>query len=98
MVTLLLIDPLSVVTIRRSTSHIRRTRATKEAASPTKRSHMVKLTSSKNESPKMRAPTPIVTVWQPWLSRESLLQANLSSQSSIKGSTIALWQRKTGVR
>jgi hypothetical protein len=32
----------------------------------------------------MRAPTPIVTVWQPWLSRESLLQVSLSSHSSIK--------------
>jgi hypothetical protein len=35
----------------------------------------------------MRAPTLIVTVWQPWLSRKSLLQTSLSSQSSIKKQT-----------
>jgi uncharacterized protein YacL (UPF0231 family) len=57
-----------------------------------------KLTSGKNGSLKMRAPTPIVMVWQPWLSMESHLQANLSSQSSIKRSTLALWQRKISIR
>jgi hypothetical protein len=80
MTTLLLIVPLSVemtVMIRRSTSHIRRTRATKEVTSPTKRSPMVKLTSGKNGSAKMRAPTPIIMLWQPWLSREILIQASL---------------------
>jgi hypothetical protein len=65
MVTLFLIVPLSVgmmMMIRRSTSHIRRTRATKEATSPIKISPLVKLTLGKNESSKMRAPTPIVMV------------------------------------
>jgi hypothetical protein len=90
MITLLLIVPLSIgmkVTTRRSTSHIRRTRATKEMKSLTKRSPMVMLTSGKNGSSKMREPTLIVTVWQPWLSRESLFHVSLSSQSSIKRST-----------
>jgi hypothetical protein len=93
MITLLLIVPSSVkimVMTRRGTSHIRRTRATKEATNPTKRNPMVKLTSGKNKSPKIRAPTPIVTVWQSCLSRKSLLQESLSFQSSIKGSTLAL--------
>jgi hypothetical protein len=61
----------------------------KRSDKPYKKSPMVKLTSGKNRSPKMRAPTPIVMVWQPWLSRESHLQASLSSQSLIKGSTHA---------
>jgi hypothetical protein len=64
---------------RRNTSHIRRIRATKEATNPTKGTPMVTLTSSKNGSPKMRALTSIVMVWQPWLSREIILQASLSS-------------------
>jgi hypothetical protein len=65
MVTLFLIVPLSVgmtMMTRRSTSHIRRTRATKEATSPIKISPLVKLTLGKNGSSKMRAPTPIVMV------------------------------------
>jgi hypothetical protein len=65
MVTLLLIAPLSVgmtVMTRRGTSHIRRTRVINEATSPKKISPMVKLTSDKNGSKKMRAPTPIVIV------------------------------------
>jgi hypothetical protein len=70
----------------------------KRSNKPYKRSPMVKLTSDKNESLKIRAPTPIVMVRQPWLSRKSLLQVSLSSQSSIKGSTLALWQRKISVR
>jgi hypothetical protein len=74
-----------------------RTRATIEVIRPT-RSPMVKLTLGKNESPMMRASTSIVTVWQQWLSREYLLQASLSSQSSIKGNTLALWQRRASVR
>jgi non-homologous end joining protein Ku len=65
MITLLLIVPLNVgmmmMTIR-NTSHIRRTRVTKEVISLTKRSHMVKLISGKNENLKMRAPTLIVMV------------------------------------
>jgi hypothetical protein len=65
---------------------------------PYKKSPMVKLTSGKNGSPKMRAPNPIVMVWHPWLSRESHIQASLSSQSLIKERTLALWQRKTSVR
>jgi hypothetical protein len=65
MVTLFLIVPLSVgmtMMTRRSTSNIRRTRATKEATNPIKRSPLVKLTLGKNGSSKMRAPTPIVMV------------------------------------
>jgi hypothetical protein len=76
MTTSLLIVPLSVgmrMMKRRSTSPTKRIRTTREVTNPTRRSHMVKLTLNKNEAPMMRAPTPIVTVWQPWLSRESLL-------------------------
>jgi hypothetical protein len=62
----------------------------KEVISPT-RSYMVKLILVKSGSPMMRAPTPIVMVWQPLLSREHLLQVNLSSQSSIKRNTLASW-------
>jgi hypothetical protein len=69
---------------KRNTSPTRRTRTTREVTSPTRRSPMVKLTFDKNETPMMRAPTPIMTMWQLWLSRKSLLQASLSSQSSIK--------------
>jgi hypothetical protein len=72
-------------------SPTRRTRATREVISPTRRSPMVKLTLGKNGGPMMRAPTLIVMVWQPWLSREHLIQASLSSQSLIMGNTLALW-------
>jgi hypothetical protein len=71
---------------------------TKELISPTRRSLMVKLTLVKNVSLMMRALTPIVMVWQPWLSREHLLQTSLSSQRSIKGDTLALWLRRTSIR
>jgi hypothetical protein len=64
---------------------IRRTRATRGVKSPTRRSPRVNLTLVKNGSPMMKAPTSIVMVWQPLLSREHLLQASLSSQSLIKG-------------
>jgi hypothetical protein len=98
MVTLLLIVHLSVgmtVMTRRCTSPIRRTRDTRKVKSSIRRISMVKLILGKNGSLKMRAPTPIMKVWQLWLSRESLFQASLSSQSSIKGNTPALCQRKT---
>jgi hypothetical protein len=101
MVTSLLIVPLSVgmrMMKRRSTSPTRRRRTTREVTSPTRRSPMVKLTLDKNGTPMMRAPTPIVTVWQPWLSRESLLRASLSSKSSIKGNIPVLWKRKASAR
>jgi hypothetical protein len=74
--------PLSVGMVmmtRRRTSSTRRTRATREVISLTRRSPMVKLTLVKNGRPMMRAPTPVVMVWQPWLSREHLLLASLSS-------------------
>jgi hypothetical protein len=70
----------------------------KRSDMPYKKSPMVELTSGKSGSSKMRAPTPIVMVWQPWLSRESHFQASLPFQSLIKGSTLALWQRKISVR
>jgi hypothetical protein len=76
----------------------KRTSATREEISPTRRTPMVKFTLDKNGIPMMRALTPIATVWQPWLSREHLLQASLSFQSSIKESTLVLWQRRTSVR
>jgi hypothetical protein len=75
---------------RRRTNPTRRTRATRKVISPTRRRPMVKLTLSKNESPMMRAPTPIVTVWQSWLSGEHLLESSLSSPSSIKENILAL--------
>jgi hypothetical protein len=50
----------------------------KKVINSTRRSPMPKLTLIKNESPEMRAPTPIAMVWQPWLSREHLLQTKLS--------------------
>jgi hypothetical protein len=86
MVTSLLIVPLSVemmMMTRRRASHIRRIRATRGVTSPT-RSLMVKLVLVKNGSLMMRSPTVIVIMWQPLLSREHLLQASLSFQSSIK--------------
>jgi hypothetical protein len=76
---------------RRRTRPIRRTRAKREVANPTEISPTVKRTLGKNESPMMRVPTLTVMVWQPWLLREYLFQASLSSQSSIKGNTLALW-------
>jgi hypothetical protein len=82
---------------KKKSSPTRRTRAIGEVTSPTRRSPMVKLTSGKNGRPMMRALILIVTVWQLWLSRESLRQASISSQSTIKGNTLALWQRKTSV-
>jgi hypothetical protein len=91
----LLIVALSVgmmMMTRRSASPTRRRRATRGVTGPT-RSPMVKLTLVKNESSMMKAPTPIVMVWQPLLSREHLFQASLSSQSSIKGRTHASWWR-----
>jgi hypothetical protein len=56
----------------------------KRMISHRRRSHMVKLTLVKNMISMMKAPTPIIMVWQLLLSREQLLQASLSSQSSIK--------------
>jgi hypothetical protein len=100
-VTSLLIVPLSIgmmIMTRRRTSPTRRTRATREVISPIRRRPMVKLTLGKNRSPMMRAPTLIVPVWQPWLSREHLLQASLSSPSSIKRNILALLRRRTSVR
>jgi hypothetical protein len=76
----ILIVPLSVgmmMMTRRRISPTRRTRATREVISPTRRSPMVKLILVKSGTPMMRAPTPIVMVWQPLLSREHLLQASL---------------------
>jgi hypothetical protein len=63
MVTSLLIVPLSIGMMMRTrrTSPPRRTRATREVISPTRRSPIVKLTLDKNRSPMMRAPTLIVT-------------------------------------
>jgi hypothetical protein len=101
MVILLLIALLSVekrMMIRRQVSSIRRTRATKRVISLTRRSPMTKITLVKNESPMRRAPTPIVMVWQPWLSREHLLQASLSFQISIKGNTLSSWRRRVSVK
>jgi hypothetical protein len=100
MVTSLLIVPLSIemmMMTRTRASPTRRTRATKGVTSPTIRSPRVKLTLIKNGSPMMRAPTLIVMVWQPLLSREHL-QSSLSSQSSIKGRTHASWWRRVSVR
>jgi hypothetical protein len=80
MAILLLIDPLSIWMIMMTKSRIsptRRTRATREVISPTRRSPMVKLIFIKSGSPMMRAPTLIVIVWQPLLSREHLIQASL---------------------
>jgi hypothetical protein len=65
MVISLLIALLSVgmmMMTRRRVSYTRRTRAIKRVISPTKRSHMVKLTLIKNESLMMRAPTLIAMV------------------------------------
>jgi hypothetical protein len=101
MVSLLLIVSLSVGMRRmkrRSTSPTRRTRNAREVICPTRRSHMMKLTLDKNETLMIRAPTPIVAVWQPGLPRESLLQPSLFSQSSIKENIPVLWQRKASVR
>jgi hypothetical protein len=101
MVISLLIAPLSVgmmIMTRRRVSFTRRTRATRKVISLTRRNPMVKLTLVKNGNPMMRAPTLIVMMWQPWLSREHLIHANLSSQSSIKENTLALWQRRASVR
>jgi hypothetical protein len=92
MITSLLIVPLSVgmmMMTRRRASPSRRTSATRGVTRPIRRSPMVKLTLVKNESLMMRAPTPIVIVCQPLLSREHLLQVRLSSQSSIKERTHA---------
>jgi hypothetical protein len=92
MAILLIISILSIgmmVMTRRRVSSTR-TRATKGVISPTRRSHMAKLTLTKNESLMMGAPTLIAMVWQLWLSREHRIQASLSSQSSIKRSTHAL--------
>jgi hypothetical protein len=101
MIISLLIVPLRVgmmMMTRRGISPTKRTSATREEISPTRRTPMVKFTLDKNGIPMMRALTPIATVWQPWLSREHLLQASLSFQSSIKESTLVLWQRRTSVR
>jgi hypothetical protein len=87
MVISLVIALLSVgmlLMTRRKVSSIR-TRAIKRVISLTRRSPMVKFTLVKNGIPMMKAPTPIMMVWQPFLSRKQLLQASLSSQSSIKG-------------
>jgi hypothetical protein len=76
MVTLLQIIPLRVglmMMTRIRASPTRRTRATRGVTSPTRRSPLVKLTLVKNGSLMMRAPTLIVMVWQPLLSREHLL-------------------------
>jgi hypothetical protein len=70
----------------------------KRSDKPYKKRPMVKVTLGKNGSPMIRAPTPIVMVWQLWLSREHLLQGSLSSPSSIKGNILALWRRRTSVR
>jgi hypothetical protein len=93
MVISLLIIALSVgmmMMTRRRISSTRRTRATRKVISLTRRSPMAKLTFVKNESPMMRALTPIAMVWLSWLSREHHLQSSLSSQSSIKGNTLVL--------
>jgi hypothetical protein len=74
----------------------RRKRATRETRT-TRKSFMVKLTSARNGTRMRRAPTPIVMVWPPWLSRTSpLLQENLSSRTSTMASILASWQRRVG--
>jgi hypothetical protein len=100
MVLSLLIALLSVgmMMMKRRISSTRRTRATKRVISPIRRSPMAKLTLVKNGIPMMKAPTPIMTLWQPLLQREQLLQGSLSSQSSIKRNTLAPWQRRASIR
>jgi hypothetical protein len=83
---------------KKRVSSTRRTRVTKKVINITRRSHMSKLTLIKNGISKMRAPTLMMMVWQPLLSKEHPLQANLSSQSSIKKNTLTLWQRRASVR
>jgi hypothetical protein len=87
-----------IMMIRRRVSSTRRKRATKRMINTTRRSPMAKLTLVKNGIPMMRAPTPMIMVWQPSPSREHSPQANLFSPSSINGSTLALWQRRASVR
>jgi hypothetical protein len=94
MVTSLLIALLNagmMMMIRKRVSSTRRTSATKRVISHTRRNPMTKLTLVKNGSTMMRAPTLIAMVWQLWLSREHLLQASLSSQSSVKENILTLW-------
>jgi hypothetical protein len=88
LIALLSIGMMIITRIR--VSSIKRIRAIKRVISPTRRSSMAKLTLVKNESLMMRAPTPIAMVWQLLLSKEHLLQASLSFQSSIKRNTLAL--------
>jgi hypothetical protein len=72
----LLIALLSVgmmmMTIRRVSS-TRRIRSTKRVIGLRRRSPIAKLTLVKNGIPVMKAPTPVMTVWQLLLSREQPL-------------------------
>jgi hypothetical protein len=75
----------------------RRKRATRKIS--IRRKAMVRFTLAKGGTQMMRVLTPIVMVWPPWQSMDPpLLQANLSSPTSTKGSILAAWQSRVEKR
>jgi hypothetical protein len=77
----------------------RRRRGATRKTSITRRRPMVRHTLVRSGTLMMRVLTPIVMVWSPYQSRDHpLLQANLSSPTSIKESILASWQRRVRER
>jgi hypothetical protein len=98
MVITLLIILMSVGKKMMTRGRRRRRRATRKI-SIIRRRPMVRHTLARSGTPMMRAPTSIVMVWPQLLSRAPpLLQANLSSPTSTKGSIHASWPRRVRKR